>query len=435
MIKKHELVNQVLERLEEANVVQDSYESLRADGFFWEYYPQGHCNNLDSSVEGELSCLTEENLAAILALGTPSQGIAYSALWREWGAQGCLRSVPEILNIERVPVLRVRHDSYLSYFRGYRFQNSYDAYGHGSNGESNGDLGRCVDICMRLNHPDFLAGCNDIMEDELAVLCTALVYSYPFEACRGKAAFYKALQNNPEIFDKFMGDTATSSMHITLDNRVTLSVLREKMTKETPSGILMLELPVMDNDNQIATLRLYSTAVQIGWRSNGEYHAYTLRFPQFNYELDEDENKFIDYMWDRLCITLLTLAGFIPNERRIVPQLNMKCDVNPHPFAPDIDCIHGMAEARKRFHTILCLSINMRSGKLDAMSTDELKAFIDGLEVGQLNSAFNGCSADSIKRAWEKYSGQPVSPNLTRKLVINQFKEAKLQKHRDALSL
>lgn len=353
MNKKRELVSKVIEALEKAHVVLDDGIDLRAAGYFWRQYPQGHCNDMAvPSVEGALSCLTVENLEAILALESPKDGITYGELWKEWGRQGCFKCNWEILPLPEVPVLRIRHDSYLSYFRGYRFQNSYDAYGNGSNGESNGDLQQCVDFCRRVTHRDFLEECHDMTQEEIAVLCTGLVYSYPFEACRGKTTFYKALQNNPAVFDRFMLDAAYLGMRLRLDSRVTLGALRRKMAEASPRGTFELELPIVDDGNQIASLRLYSEAVQLRWRRDGEYHAYTLCFPKYTYELADSEEALCYYMWDRLSITLFTLAGFAPNRGRIMLQHGVKCDTNPNPFAPATDCIGSLDElyARCRQH-------------------------------------------------------------------------------------
>lgn len=75
------------------------------------------------------------------------------------------------------------------------------------------------------------------------------------------------------------------------------------------------------------------------------------------------------------------------------------------------------------------------SKELDAMTVEETKTFIDGLDISQIDQTFEGCSFASIKRAWEKYSGvRPVS-TWSREYTIFQFKEWKWHKRRTDLLL
>lgn len=316
MNKKHELVEKVLKVLEDSHVERDAYDSWRAERSFWGEYPDGHYNDLQSSVEGELSCLTVENLEAILDVGVPEEGITYSKLWREWGRAGCFKCVPEVLQLGEVPTLRIRHDSYLSWFRGYRFQNSYDAYGNGSNGESENNLQEAIDLCRNFRDPECSEYSEHMTELELSVFCSALILYYPFYACRGKSSFYQAIRNYPEVFDGFMRQTdllmRTGGIH-------TLYTMREAMASIKVDCPLWQEFSIENKGEQLGLLRLGENAVQLVWSAGGERQSYVLKFPCWMYDSADGDGQYMGDMWSRLAYTMLTLAGFSATEYSIRP--------------------------------------------------------------------------------------------------------------------
>lgn len=75
------------------------------------------------------------------------------------------------------------------------------------------------------------------------------------------------------------------------------------------------------------------------------------------------------------------------------------------------------------------------SRELDNMTPEQLKTFIDGLEVKQIDQVFADCSFAAIKRAWEKYSGLCAVSSWSREHTIFQFKESKWNKRRTDLLL
>lgn len=75
------------------------------------------------------------------------------------------------------------------------------------------------------------------------------------------------------------------------------------------------------------------------------------------------------------------------------------------------------------------------SKQLDAMTAEEIKDFIDGLEAKQIDHVFDDCSFAAIKRAWEKYSGCRAVSTWSRQYTVFQFKEWKWQKRRTDLLL
>lgn len=73
----------------------------------------------------------------------------------------------------------------------------------------------------------------------------------------------------------------------------------------------------------------------------------------------------------------------------------------------------------------------MLTGKeLDAMSPEEIRAYIDGVEVSDIDAVFAGVSFACIKRVYEKYYGFHLTSTKTRERAIFEFKETKWDRHR-----
>lgn len=318
MNKKRELVEQVLDLMEASHVEQDSYPSLRAVTAFWIAHPSGHYNDGNASTEGALSCLMEENLSAILAMGVPQNGMKYTDLWREWGRQGCLKSVPTVMNITGIPILRIRHDSYLHWYRGYEFQNSYDAYANGSNGESDPYLEEAVELCRQFTHPDYEEQCKHMSDLEVKMCCTAIIASYPFYACRGKNSFYRVLKQYPEVFDEFLFRTG-DLFHRFVRCFVPVKTLCEEMSDKPMDCQPLQEYAVLNDGKQIALLRLGETAVQLVWHCKDRLHSYTIKFPYWCNLFTNKRDQYLLKMWGWLAISLLTLAGFSATDYVINP--------------------------------------------------------------------------------------------------------------------
>lgn len=347
MNKKQELVKKVVDNLERAQVVLGEGEELRAPEGFWRQYPQGHCNDtmVSLSVECLLSCLTNKNLDAIAKLGPPATGVKFSAWWRDLGQTGYLKDDPILMDVDRIPVLRIRHDSYLSWFRGYRFQNSYDAFGNGSNGESWGSMPDAVSMCKAVLHPDAIDLCANITQEELNTFCKAVMFSFPFSACRGKSTFYKALQKSPEVFNDFLQQTDDRLMHIGLSKDLSMAKLCEVMSNSEMNSPTCAQFPIIYEEMQVALLSIGETSIQLVWPVCEERHTYTVNFPHWGYEASLDEPVYRATAWKCVATTMLALAGFTVTERYISPVSATKFDSAAPIFYPKgsyIDTLQGL---------------------------------------------------------------------------------------------
>lgn len=332
MNNKQQLVNSILTKIEKAKVALVDDQHLHAqDTSFWERYPTGHCN-AEYSVEEQLSCLTEEQLQRVANLQiTP--GIKFRDMWREWGKAGVFECAPAILDTKSgVPMLRIRHDSYLHWMRGYCFQNSYDAHCNGSNGGSGSTLARDASIielpvysALWDNEDD--GDVQEAWETQWSVFRKAMILAHPFMACAGKNSFHKMLECYAETFEEFVNQTDDSVMKLRLDKSLTLTAMREKCASTEYDSTTLLDLAVMGAlDKQVGLLRFGSTAVQFSWNSREGFRQMTIRFPEWDKDAyvqelydcvdlnarhpwQPAEQEYLYSIWCNLSATLLTLAG------------------------------------------------------------------------------------------------------------------------------
>lgn len=342
MNKKQELVEKVLEKLEKSEVVLTEGSTLRAYANFWDKYPDGHYGDMmEDSIEHLLSRLLEENLEQIANATIPHK-TEFSVLWREWGKQGFLKSEPKLLDIGGISTLRIRHDSYLSWFRGYCFQNSCDAYGNGSNGES------------RKNLQDIMNICKDLLErsSEWATCCHALLLSLPFSACRGKKSFHTALHDYPDAFDALMEQTNKRLMHIQLPDGMTLGGLSTAMLKAWTPSIPFYEFPIVRAGKLFALLRISRRSVQLIWMLDRVRSSFTVNFPVWDDEMSLDENAYYNQMWEGLAVTMLTLAGFMVTEYQITPLEPARTNASSALFHKPDAAIDSLSALSKKLNSI-----------------------------------------------------------------------------------
>ena len=78
----------------------------------------------------------------------------------------------------------------------------------------------------------------------------------------------------------------------------------------------------------------------------------------------------------------------------------------------------------------------MFTGKeLDVMSPEQVREYIDSVEVNDIDAIFEGCSFACIKRVYEKYYGFRLTSTKNRERAIFEFKETKWDKHRTEVLL
>ena len=344
-MNKKTLVQQVLEQMEKAEVVFDKDTRVRTEGRFWDYYPEGHyATPFYYCVEEHLSCLDENSLQQILELAPYSHGITFGSLWKAWGRAGCFKCKPTILTWgnRKAPVLRIRHDSYLHYMRGYAFQNSYDAHCNGSNGESSNlhqDI-RAISLSpYALDEEQDEDAQYEAWEKKWALFRKAMIVQHPFVACGGRQTFYAMLDEYPEVFEEFINLTDSQVLSLNLDPTLTLEEMR-KQCKDQPydwrRGVF--ELALMYQNQCYGRLRFGETSVSFTWRRNKETHCSTIDFPEWDkqsyfselYDIGDmasgvrpeqlSQREYLHACWNGLATMLLSLEGVSISQGYCVPR-------------------------------------------------------------------------------------------------------------------
>lgn len=334
MNKKQALVTEILERL---SVLDIPSEELYAKNEFWSEYPDGHYNStIYPSIEGLLSCLTKDSLQAIVDKDYIELGKTFNSAWNEWGRAGYLQSVPEVIQDRTgVPILRLRHDCYLHWFRGYGFQNSYDAYCNGSNGESPKTFNKIREaITTDIDNP---AEWNKTW----ALFRKAMVLSYPAQACAGKNVFYKMLNEHSDVFDDFITQTDKAVMRVGLDPSMTWNEMKEQASKQQFNCSIDLEVPIVlrnpkGESNQVCgILRFGKSSVSFTWSEDLQSRSMCINFPKWSAgdaTLDTtatflSQREYLLECWVNLGYTLLTMAGVICAPYHIALSARRNIDV------------------------------------------------------------------------------------------------------------
>lgn len=340
MNKKQQMVSELIDRIENAHVQKPNEVAfgdemqLRAYPKYWEQFPDGHCRW--HSVETDLACLSEDTLARILADDKIQEGMSWESLWHAWGRASYFNCAPSIIygRDKHVPVLRMRHDCYLSWFRGYRFQMSMDICADGSNGESRylNNIESVITAPVESIILDDSVDEDTAIDDwntKWAVFRKALVYSLPFEACAGKRVFTRLLDNNPDMFDEFMTRTDQELMHYHLAEGIGIKQISRACREGSTIRYPLFTIPLLTSGNDkpkvCAVLALSEDRVSLTWSVAGKQRRFQLAMPKWDryaYErqlkcldLSEDvpsypsESDYYYYCWTALAVVLITLAG------------------------------------------------------------------------------------------------------------------------------
>lgn len=374
-MNKKTLVQQVLTQMEKAEIVFNEYTRVHAEENFWERYPDGHyATSAYYCVEEHLSCLDENSLCQILELAPFPKSIEFPALWRAWGREGCFKCEPTILTWEnrRAPVLRIRHDSYLHYMRGYAFQNSHDAFCDGSNGESSNltkDIRAISWSEYALGDEQDESKERDKWQKEWALFRKAMIVQHPFVACGGLQTFYAMLDEYPEVFEKFINLTDSRVMELNLDPTLTLEEMR-KRCKDKPfdwrRGVF--ELALMYQNQYYGRLRFGETAVSFTWRSNKETHCSTINFPEWDkqsyfselYNIRDmnadlrpeqlSQREYLHACWNGLATMLLSLGGVSISQGYCAPRRGWEFETTTVCLDTPSSQMQGMADLWDKVH-------------------------------------------------------------------------------------
>lgn len=381
MNKKHEMVEMILNRIDQLGIMYDEEigcgeTKLRADDKFWERYPQGyHYPNFDATVEEKLSCLSERSLNKILSSDHMKPHMTFGDVWHSWGRAGYFKDKPELLDLGTSwPILRLRHDCYLTWFRDAGFQNSCDAYFNGSNGASAMDFG----IARRAMS---ITPCNDLFwekdgeerdpdvaeaewNEKWAMFRKAMFLSYPAQAACGKSVFQKVLSDEPELFEEFITLTDKQCAHMNLDPAMTLKRMKELAREIKFEWPAVAEIPMItrnstaDGFDIYAMLRLSEHQVSLMWSVEGKQNQYTIPFPEWSAEdwigeaitLDLaaespeclTQKEYLYSCWVNLSVTLLMMAGIEFSLYWAFPSKGLMFDTTPLCFSPVHMCAKGI---------------------------------------------------------------------------------------------
>ncbi len=368
MSKKQQMVNELTEKLKTAGITpaksmqghEPYYESPVHN--YWKLYPEGYCNQF-GSVEERLSLFTEQNLSDILEHGDILKGATVSEQLECWRGQGLLKSEPFVFNDprEHMPVLRLSSDAYLSWFRSYGFQVSYDAYANGARCGSDTDLGltnRIVEIYREANEDTGVALDG--------VFCKLMYLSYPLEAAGGFKVFGKLLRDNSEVVDEFFDATDDSVMRKDLDKSLNINELCLRLGSGVfrADSVVSSQLVLVDKQNAagskaFATLLLHEAGVELRWIAPEGPRYLCAAIPKWDREYFIDtvqacgwegcrgylvsKQDWYRSCWYHLSIALMVLAGitvshlwsapmvrsnFMTFDERVSAQANYVCGRN-----------------------------------------------------------------------------------------------------------
>lgn len=374
MNKKQSLVEELLQRMSVLNIPDSAEDDLvedrlRATNDFWERYPEGHCNSMFyPSIEGLLSCMTEEQLQRLVDEAKFEPGKKFRDVWLAWGRAGYFKSEPQLLEEGRTPVLRVRHDCYLHWFKDSGFQNSHDAYANGSNGSSYmtfSSARRAMDCppCSSFRDDDDYTTDFDVLwNKDWRVFRRAMFLSFAFQACLDKRVFQQVLLTQADLFDRFLNLTDEKVAHAHTDVSLGYNELRAVCAATEFDGPVLFEIPLVYKPanwdmSVYAILRFSETCVGITWHEGESVQHMAIRFPKWEQEAWLEEARCMDLScehpemlpvreyyhecWLDLAITLCGLARIGTDRCWMRPWRETKFSLAPIVFWTEDQCASG----------------------------------------------------------------------------------------------
>lgn len=349
MNRKQEMVSALTRRISAAGLELSVGEACFADNHYWERYPDGHCDSfITPSIEAHLACLVDSTLESLVKDDSIERCKTWPELWSTWGNKGLLKSPPELLHVKGVPILRIRHDSYLTCVGKNIFINHRDAYGNGNNGVSCGDLSQTIRAISLPTHVG-LSWDSAKREDwyrENVLFRKAMVLRYPFEACSSLRTFHTLLSDSPEVFDQFITETDDSILCCNLDRSFGLDDMQDGMRatvdKECAKFVVALLARGSAGLQVFAILRYSMGGVTLRWSEQGVLRNLCVSIPVWDaatymeelrcadMDLDKmvqlSEREYYRQCWCSLSLTLMTMAGIQYSAFWINPKLPRKCD-------------------------------------------------------------------------------------------------------------
>lgn len=169
-------------------------------------YPDYFGRSVLSAITIDFQGLPEDNLMAIckyLEGIEPGdvQPLEWRGLLKDIKSRGLLKISPRVyIPRDKVPVLQLSYDTWLSWFRGYRYQLSGSDNGIIDHGSSDTSLQYDTSIGRGLEQ----------LGSQYLPLARGLIYSHVLEAANTFSSFTEAEQNHPELISELLNLTYQS---------------------------------------------------------------------------------------------------------------------------------------------------------------------------------------------------------------------------------
>lgn len=231
-----------------------------------------------------------------------------SLLW-DIEKQGLLKIVPRVYIPQgTIPVLQLSHNTWLSWFRGYRYQVSGSANGIADRGSSDTSLQYDTRIGRGLIQ----------LGDQYLPLARGLIYSHVLEAANMLPSFNEVEQDNPELISELLNLTyqsVESFPELVCQDWSNLSCVSVQQGVPRPDALL--EIPIVVEHRKVqyllGILSFGEGIVCFDDESNGTH--YSVSFPPLEditnvyYSSAHTSTTYRQEMWRRLKFLLLHKAG------------------------------------------------------------------------------------------------------------------------------
>lgn len=318
MSDKQKLISTLIENLQRAKVELPDDMTFRAEKDIWEKHPDGYYNPCTSrSVEGALSCFTEQMLNKCLKVDIPEH-IPYTELLLRWNRFGVLQDEPSILYIKGFPVLRIRHDLYLHAVDDYGFTLCCDAYESDHCRSSSMDMNGVTYLTHVTPHVNTTDACTKIEASSLTdyAFKWLLILRYPFEICGVEKDFHRILRRYPDLFSSFMTEVVSCNKGFEKAEALDLVKLKTNISKEKFNSDIKFSIVLTCEQvskfggisrKAFARLDYSNTAVHMQW--NGDPGTCAVRIPKWNrvaYKAYREEVQITIQVKGNICIIVGT---------------------------------------------------------------------------------------------------------------------------------
>ena len=296
---KKELVQTILSEICKSQIPTYRDVPYLADKGYWDAYPNGDVLDSSTSLESQLARFDIPVLEGIASIND-YKAENTADLIIAWERAGLLQTQPSLIEFEKVPVLKFRHDAYLA-FGGDCFRLCEDAAGHGWVVESEKD---CIELLRVI----------DLFDSKYDSLKKILFASYAMEAIADLR------EPIPPIFEEWLDRTFSNIIIAMADNTAHLELKTSYVYRPLRQAYLA------NNHTVTAAVFFGSNAVSIGcdYKRFGWKNA-TVVFPDWNPDwaqwnsLFQTEDSYRTFMWWRLFVFISRYINFYFNLNSMGP--------------------------------------------------------------------------------------------------------------------